>query len=70
MATDTDQIVAATLAAAMLRTIEPTGSFEMDAKQRTVAIQFADRLYRDLLAAIQASAAQPTEPGPSSTAQG
>ena len=69
MATETDQIVAATLTAAMLRTIEPTGSLELDAKQRTIAIQFAERLYRDLLAAIQAAPAQPTEAGPPSTAQ-
>jgi hypothetical protein len=54
MPTDADKIAAATLAAAMLRRIEPTGSVQEDARLRAQSIRFADRLYRDMLAAIQA----------------
>jgi hypothetical protein len=58
MPTDGDKIAAATLAAAMLRPIEPTGSFQEDIKVRDRAIEFADRLYKDLLATILPAAAQ------------
>ncbi|HEX3536038.1 MAG TPA: hypothetical protein VHU15_04660 [Stellaceae bacterium] len=61
MPTDADKIAAATLAAAMLRRLEPTGSIQEDARVRELSIRFADRLYRDILAAIQA-------PGPEAVA--
>lgn len=74
MASDGDKIAAATLAAAMLRRLEPTGSIQEDARVRDLSIRFADRLYRDILAAIQApgpeegpaaaAAAAPAEPEP------
>jgi hypothetical protein len=54
MPTDIDKIAAATLTAAMLRQIEPTGSAQEDARLRDQSIRFAGRLYRDVLAAIQA----------------
>jgi len=60
MATDADKIAAATLTAAMLRRIEPTGSLQEDARLREQSIRFADRLYRDMLATIQS-------PGPDAT---
>ena len=50
----------------MLRTLEPTGSVQEDVRARQRAIEFAERLYRDLLTAIQvpdpdaASAPTPT----------
>jgi hypothetical protein len=53
MPSDSDKIAAATLAAAMLRRLEPTGSLQEDAKARERAIDFADRLYRDLLVVVQ-----------------
>ena len=60
MATDTDKIVAATLAAAMLRPLEPTGSPDMDAKQRIATLQLAGRLYRDILATLQEPVTEPS----------
>ena len=53
MATDADKVAAATLAAAMLRRLEPSGSVQEDARNRDRAIEYAARLYRDLLAAIE-----------------
>lgn len=53
MANDADKIAAATLAAAMLRRLEPSGSVQEDARNRDRAIDYAARLYRDLLAAIE-----------------
>jgi hypothetical protein len=70
MPTDADKIAAATLAAAMLRRIEPTGSLQEDAKLRDQSIRFADRLYRDMLTtiltpgpeAMPTTSAAPSEP--------
>lgn len=59
MPTEADKIAAATLTAAMLRTLEPTGSVQEDAKARARAIDFASRLYRDLLASIQPAGEEP-----------
>src|SRR5690348_5620711 len=59
MSNDADKIAAATLAAAMLRRLEPTGSIQEDARVRDLSIRFADRLYRDILAAIQAPNPEP-----------
>jgi hypothetical protein len=71
MPSDGDKIAAATLAAAMLRRLEPTGSLQEDLKVRDRAIEFAGRLYKDLLTAILSAAAQdpaavppPIEPDP------
>jgi hypothetical protein len=58
MPNDADKIAAATLAAAMVRRLEPTGSIQEDIRARDRAIEFASRLYRDLLAAIEATAAE------------
>jgi len=67
MPSDSDKIAAATLAAAMLRRLEPTGSLQEDAKARERAIEFADRLYRDLLAVVQRATTQDADQGPAST---
>jgi len=55
MANDGDKIAAATLAAAMLRRLEPSGSVQEDARLRDNAIRFAGRLYRDMLTEIQSA---------------
>lgn len=65
MPTDADKVAAATLAAAMLRRIEPTGSVQEDARLREQSIRFAGRLYRDMLAAIQAPGPEAASPAPS-----
>jgi hypothetical protein len=69
MPDDADKIAAATLAAAMLRRIEPTGSIQEDARLRDQSIRFADRLYRDMLAAILAPAPQMASAAPAAAPQ-
>ena len=68
MPSDSDKIAAATLAAAMLRRLEPTGSLQEDAKVRERAIDFADRLYRDLLVVVQRAALEAAVAAPTSLA--
>jgi hypothetical protein len=56
MATDTDKMVAATLAAALLQPTQSSGEVGGMVKAHSAAAKQAAAIYRDILAAIQEAA--------------